>query len=71
MVLNELSLHPLAKDVYDARQRMTVLLQTISVATRHGVKRILRTSSHFVSEELAPGYLVATWCMARIFLSSP
>jgi hypothetical protein len=61
MVLNELSLHPQATDVYEARKRMTVLLQTIIVATRHGVKKTLRTSSNFVSEELAPGYSVARW----------
>lgn len=61
MVLNELSLYPLATDVHDARQRMDVLMRTIVLATRSGVKKILRTPSNFVAENLAPSYPVAKW----------
>jgi hypothetical protein len=61
MVLNELSLQPLAKDVYDARQRMIVLVQTLVVATSSGVKRVLRTHSDIRAEELAPGYPIIKW----------
>jgi len=61
MVLNDLSLRPPAENLNDARQRMAGLVQTVSVATKHGVKKILRTSSSLVSEELAPNYPVARW----------
>lgn len=61
MVLNELSLRSPANDVYVARQRMSVLIQTVVVATKHGVKRILRTHSNLDAEELAPNYPVARW----------
>ena len=61
MVLNELSVRPLATDVHDARLRMTALVQTVAAATKHGVKNGLRTSSNFIVEELAPGYPVARW----------
>jgi hypothetical protein len=61
MVLNELSLRPIAEDVHDARQRMAGLVETVIVATKHGVKKILRTSSSLVAEELAPNYPVARW----------
>lgn len=61
MVLNELSLRFPATDVHVARQRMSVLIQTVVVATKHGVKRILRTHSNLDAEELAPDYPVARW----------
>lgn len=61
MVLNELSLRPLASDMYDARQRMVALMQTIVLATRSGVKKVLRTASTLHAEELAPAYPVARW----------
>lgn len=61
MVLNELSLHPLATDVYEAHQRMNTLIQTMAVATKSGVKKTLRTNSSFLHEELAPGYPVIKW----------
>lgn len=60
MVFNDLSLRPLAADVYAARQRMAEFVQTIIVATQHGVKG-LRTPAHFNVEELAPGYPVVRW----------
>ena len=77
MVLNELSLQPLAVDTYDARQRMIALVQTMTVATRSGVKKILRTYGNFAAEELASGYPVARWLndvgvdrdLRRFFLS--
>lgn len=61
MVLNELSLSPLASDVYDARLRMAGLIQTIVQATSSGVKKVLRTSSTLYAEDLAPEYPVARW----------
>lgn len=65
MVLNELSLHPLARDVYAARQRMEAFVQTMNVATRQGVKGMLRTSTDFNAEELAPDYPVVRWVNDR------
>src|SRR5579859_1259350 len=61
MVLNELSLRPLARDVYAARQRMAEFVQTINVATRQGFRGMLRTSTDFNAEELAPDYPVMRW----------
>src|SRR5437868_3677924 len=61
MVLNELSLRPLATDVHVARQRMSDLMRTVAVATTHGVKKIIRTYSTLDSEELAPDYPIARW----------
>lgn len=61
MVLNELSLHPLASNEYEARQRMTNLVGTMVTATTNGVKRTLRTQRNFAAEELASGYPVARW----------
>ncbi len=61
MVLNELSLRPLANDVQGARQRMSDLVSTIAAATKLGVGRVLRTHRDFNSEEIAPGYPVAKW----------
>lgn len=61
MVLNELSLRSPAADVHVARQRMIDFVQTILVATKFGVKRILRTSTDFNIVELAPGYPVIKW----------
>jgi hypothetical protein len=61
MVLNELSLHPIARDIYIARQRMAEFVQTMNVATRQGVKGMLRTSTDFNAEEIAPDYPVVRW----------
>src|SRR6266700_2741161 len=61
MVLNELSLRPLASDVQVARQRMSNIVSTIAAATKLGVGRVLRTHRDFNSEEIAPGYPVAKW----------
>lgn len=61
MVLNELSLQPLADDVLTARQRMSVLVNTMSAATRSGVSKVLRTHRDLNAEELAPGYPIVRW----------
>lgn len=61
MVLNELSLQPVADDVLTARQRMLVLVTTMSAATRSGVSKVLRTHRDLNAEELASGYPVAQW----------
>lgn len=61
MVLNELSLQPLASDKPAARQRMVELVETLSTATKLGVKRVLRTHRDMRFEELAPDYLVVHW----------
>jgi hypothetical protein len=61
MVLNELSLRPIANNIPTARQRMSDLILTAIVATRHGVKSVMRTYSNLDTEELAPGYPVARW----------
>jgi len=56
MVLNELSLLPLADDVLTARQRMLELVGTMSAATKSGVSKVLRTHRDLNAEELASGY---------------
>jgi len=61
MVLNELSLRPIANNIPTARQRMSDLILTTVVATKHGVKSVMRTYSNLDTEELAPGYPVARW----------
>lgn len=61
MVLNELSLEPLATDKSTARQRMDELVETLSTATKLGVKRVLRTHRDLKFESLAPGYMVVNW----------
>jgi len=61
MVLNELSLHSLAQDIYIARQRMSNLLRTMRIAIQSGVNRVLRTHENFYAESLASGYSLANW----------
>jgi hypothetical protein len=61
MVLNELSLHSLAQDMYSARQRMSNLLHMIRIASKSGVSRVLRTHENFYAERLALGYSIANW----------
>lgn len=61
MVLNELSLQPLADNVLTARQRMSVLVTTMSAATRSGVSKVLRTHRDLNAEELASGYPIGRW----------
>lgn len=61
MVLNELSLQPLANDRAAARQRMIELVETLSTATKLGVKRVLRTHRDLKFEKLGPDYLVVHW----------
>jgi len=61
MVLNELSLRSLAADEHVARQRMSDLVLTAMTATKHGVKRVIRTHNNLNAEMLAPDYPVARW----------
>jgi len=61
MVLNELSLQTPAPDTATARQWMSQLIQTLSKATRSGIKRILHTQQDINVIELAPNYPVAKW----------
>lgn len=61
MVLNELSLRTLAADIPTARQWMSVFMQTLSEATRSGVKRVVRTQDDINSIQLAPEYPLAKW----------
>lgn len=61
MVLNELSLSPIANNIPAARQRMSDLMLTAIVATKYGVKSVMRTHSKLDMEGLAPGYPVARW----------
>lgn len=61
MVLNELSLQPLAADVLTARQHMSVLVTTMSAATKSGVSKVLRTHRDLNAEELASGYPMVRW----------
>ncbi len=58
MVLNDLSLEPLAPTAQEARQRMTDLLETARIAIKFGVKRVIRTSYDLNGLLLAPNYLL-------------
>ncbi|MBD2514141.1 hypothetical protein H6G93_03805 [Nostoc sp. FACHB-973] len=62
IVFNELSLHTCASDITTARQLMTEFINTIfSIKPPSGIKRKLRTTSHFNYSELAPDYRVVQW----------
>ena len=61
MVLNDLSLLPLAEDIYTARQRMNTFVGTLAAAVSLKVERILRTDYDIHKMELTPGYPVARW----------
>src|SRR5450631_4288387 len=61
MVLNELSLEPLASSVPQARQRMIDFLDTTRIAIKLGVKHSIRTSNDLSSLSLAPNYPLARW----------
>jgi hypothetical protein len=61
MVLNELSLQPLAKNIPEARQRMSDLISTMIAASKSGVSRSLRTHNDLRPELLAPDYPLARW----------
>jgi hypothetical protein len=61
MVLNDLSLLPLAEDMYTARQRMSKLVEMLIVAVSLKVERALRTEYDINVIELAIGYPVARW----------
>jgi hypothetical protein len=61
MVFNELSLQNSADDIQAARQLMDSFIQTIRVATKHGISKILRTHEGFFASLLAPDYPLARW----------
>src|SRR6185312_11231386 len=61
MVLNELSLRIPADDIQTARLRMSGLIDTLSAATRDGVKKVLRTHDNLNDVPLAPGYSLVKW----------
>lgn len=59
LILNELSLQPLAPNLFQARGHMSALVQTIIAATRQGARRSLRRD---VPEfDLAAGYSLSKW----------
>jgi hypothetical protein len=62
---NELSLEPLASDVYEARRRMETLLATLHAVSASGVTQIVRTLGNFWNRELAPNYGLAHWAEDR------
>ncbi len=61
MVLNELSLKPSASTIQQARQRMIDFLDTARIATKSGVKKVIRTSDDLSYLSLAPDYPLARW----------
>lgn len=64
MVFNELSLQTPAKDIYAARQWMSMLIQTIVLATgQFGVKRVLRIEKEIFHWPLVsePHYSIHLW----------
>jgi len=61
MVLNELSLSPLARDKQTARQRMLNLLDTANMATDHHINKAIRVYGQFYNTEISPGYSVYDW----------
>jgi hypothetical protein len=61
MVLNDLSLLPLAENAWEARRRMEKLIGTLLTATKYGAERVLRTDSDIHGLELASGYSIALW----------
>jgi hypothetical protein len=61
MVLNDLSLLPLAENKWAARERMEKLVSTLQAATKLGAERILRTDRDIHGMDLAPGYSIALW----------
>ena len=61
MVLNELSLQPLARNISEAQQRMSDLVGTMKAAAKAGISRSLRTHQDLRPEQLAPDYLLAQW----------
>lgn len=61
MVLNDLSLLPLAENEWAARERMEKLVSTLQAATKQGTERILRTDRDIHGMELASGYSIALW----------
>ena len=61
LVLNDLSLLPLARDIYVARQRMSNFIETYIAAVSLKVEKALRTADDMNGIELTSGYSVAQW----------
>lgn len=61
MVLNDLSLLPLAEDIWTARQRMRGLIETLVTAVSLKASRVLRTEYNLHMVEIASGYPIARW----------
>jgi hypothetical protein len=61
MVLNELSIQPLAEDIYVARQRISILVQTLVEATSYRVSRTLRTKDGLSTTLLTDEYTIQHW----------
>src|SRR6266568_1206870 len=63
MVLNELSLRSPAHNVQTARQWMSGFISTVQKATKHGVKKVVRTEYNLRSTLLSyeNGYTVGRW----------
>lgn len=61
VVINELSLSPLAPDEHTARQRMSLLIRTLLAAHTLGIRGEWRLPGNFHATQLAPGYFVDKW----------
>ncbi len=61
MALNELSLRSPADDISTARKWMSDLLSTISLATTHGVKKIIHVDRNLFNVPLAQDYPIVRW----------
>ncbi|MBF0132556.1 MAG: hypothetical protein HQL75_08225 [Magnetococcales bacterium] len=61
LILNELSLNPVAPNKEIARERVQSFLKTIRAACRAGIKRELRTQENFKECLIATGYTWRNW----------
>lgn len=61
LILNDLSIVPLAADAYEARHRMTAFVSTLRQAIVARVNARLRVPTAFHVMLLAPGYRLAEW----------
>jgi hypothetical protein len=65
MILNELSIYPLASDVWEARQRMDGLIATILEAVNRRVSRVIRTKEEFYLTPLSEELALVDWLVDR------
>lgn len=61
ITLNELSCEPAPPERAIAQTHMSRFIQVVRELAKYGVKRSLRTLRTFMSQHLAPGYLVSQW----------